>query len=334
MILVTGGTGFIGRHLVEHLLRPESAGLLPGGGRVRVLVRRTGAFDKAPVEVLRGDLVTGAGLARSLADVDTVIHLAGVTKALSVTDYYDGNVRATENLARAVAIESASARRPIRLVHVSSLAAIGPSPDATPVAEDAEPHPVSRYGKSKLEGERMVRVILPDAVIVRPPAVYGPRDTDVFQILKAVNRGIVPQIAGDEQYFSAIYVNDLADGIVAAARTVGAVGRTYFLAHPALVSWTELAGTAARIMGRRPRVIRVPAPVAHAAGYCADVWSRLTRTPGIVSRDKMADLECRYWICDTRRAKDEIGFEAATNIEEGLARTLAWYREAGWLKWT
>ena len=357
MILVTGATGFIGSHLVDRLVRstsrnadrvvrstsenadrlvrsaPENARLVCAEP-VRVLVRRTGLFENTPVDVFRGDLVGGEGLSRSLAGVDTVIHLAGVTKALSVAEYYAGNVRATENLARAVE----STRRPIRFIHVSSLAAMGPGHDATPIAEDAEPHPVTHYGKSKLEGERVVRSILPDAVIVRPPAVYGPRDTDVFEILKAVNRGIVMRVGGgegqdQEQWFSAICVSDLVDGILAAAREPRAIGRTYFLAHAGVVSWTELVKIAARIMGRTPRIVHVPPSAAYAAGFCAELWSRVTRKPGIVSRDKVADLQCRYWICDTRRAKEELGFEAPTNIGEGLAIALAWYREAGWLKW-
>ena len=320
MILVTGGTGFIGSHLVDRLLAR--------GERVRCLVRRPGLFERTPVEVIHGDLLAGDGLAQALHGVDSVIHLAGVTKALSTADYYAGNVRASENLARAIA----GAGRPIRLAHVSSLAAMGPGPDGAPVTEDAVPHPITHYGKSKLEGERLVRAILPDAVIVRPPVVYGPRDTDVFQLMKSINRGVVVRIAGGERWFSAIYVTDLVDGIIAASRSPRAAGRAYFLAYAKAVSWSEFGAIAARIMGRKPRVLNVPVPAAYAVGYCAEMWARLTRKPGIVSREKIAEVECRYWICDTRRARDEIGFEAQTSMDEGLANALAWYREAGWLK--
>ena len=326
MILVTGATGFIGGHLVERLLLRRE--------RVRVLARKPGSvFDKMPIEVVRGDLTSGDGLARALEGVDTVLHLAGVTKALTIADYYTGNVRGTENLARAIAGLNAKAARPVRTVHVSSLAAVGPSPDGAPVTEDAEPHPVAQYGKSKLEGERMLRSILPDAVIVRPPAVYGPRDTDIFEILKSVNQGLVMQIAGGERYFSVIYVTDLVDGIIAAAREPKAVGRAYFLAHPRIASWSELIGIAARIMGRKPRIIMVPPSAANAVAYCAELWARLIRKPGIVSRDKVAELQCTNWVCDNRRAKQELGFTATTDINDGLAAALAWYREAGWLKY-
>ena len=318
MILVTGGTGFIGGHLLDKLTAR--------GATVRCLMRRkAGRPLPEAVEPAYGDLTTGQGLDEALRGVTEVFHLAGVTKALTRDDYYAGNARATENLAQAL-----SGRR-VRLVHVSSLAAIGPSPDGVPVPEDAEPQPLTHYGKSKLEGERIVRRLGPDAVIVRPPVVYGPRDRDVFQILKSISRGLVIEISGGERWFSAIYVEDLVEGLLAAIGSPAAAGRTYFLAHPKPASWGELGSIAAGIMGRRTRVVRVPPMLAHAAGWCAEVWSRVTRQPGIVSRDKVAEAQCKYWTCDTRRAAAELGFQAKTPLDAGLARTLAWYKEAGWL---
>jgi len=161
--------------------------------------------------------------------------------------------------------------------------------------------------------------------------VYGPRDTDVFQMLRSISKGLVVEIAGGERWFSAIYVADLVEGLLAAARTPGAGGRAYFLTHAKPASWSELSRAAASIMGRRPRVIRIPVPIAHAVGACAEVWARLTRTPGIVSREKVAEARCEAWVCDHRRAAAELNFQAATPLHEGLAETLAWYKEAGWL---
>ena len=324
MILVTGGTGFIGTHLLEMLVaRGESVRALvrirmPRGSRVRREL-------PAGVETVYGDLESGAGLAEALSGADVVIHLAGVTKALRPQDYYDGNVRATEQLAHAMTGQG------MRLVHVSSLAAIGPATPGAPLAEDAEPHPLTHYGKSKLAAERVVRRLAPDAVIVRPPVVYGPRDTDVFQLLKSISRGLVLEIAGGERWFSAIYVKDLVKGLLAAARAPRAAGRTYFLAHPEPVSWRQLGASAARIMARTPRVVTVPFVVARAVGACAEFRARLCGKPGIVSRDKIAEARCMSWTCDTARAADELGFVAPTSLDEGLEQTLAWYKEAGWL---
>jgi dihydroflavonol-4-reductase len=318
MFLVTGATGFIGGHLVE-LLRAR-------GHAVRCLVRRSSDVRHLSVELAPGDLITGEGVAAALEGVACVIHLAGVTKALRTRDYYDGNTRATEQLVRALAGSSA------RLVHVSSLAAVGPCPGATPLDEDAPPAPITHYGKSKLEAERIARS-LPGAVIVRPPVVYGPRDTDVFQMLKSVSRGIVAEIEGGERRFSAIYVADLALGLLAAAEAPAASGRTYFLTHPDPLLWSDLSSTAAAIMGKRPKHVTVPYGVARGMGLAAEVWSRLTRKPGILSREKVDEARCLNWTCSGERARRELGFVAATSLKDGLTESLAWYKEAGWLKY-
>src|SRR5258708_1890892 len=125
MTVVTGGTGFIGTHLIEKLAS--------AGEAVRALVRRKTVLPRG-VEAVSCDLAGGMGLEDALRGADTVIHLAGVTKALRSEDYYTGNVRVTENLARALA------GRGMRFVHVSSLAAIGPSQEGNAAHEDAEPH--------------------------------------------------------------------------------------------------------------------------------------------------------------------------------------------------
>ena len=319
MILVTGGTGFIGSHLLERLAQ--------SGAGVRCLVRRSAAPRGLPegVEEAYGDLAHGQGIEEALRGVETVIHLAGVTKALRPDDFYAGNARATENLARVLS------RRAIRLVHVSSLAAVGPSPDGQPLNEESAPHPLTHYGKSKWEAERTVRELVPGAVIVRPPVVYGPRDTDVFQILKSIASGWVLEIAGGERWFSAIYVRDLVDGLLAAARVPKAAGRTYFLSHPKPVSWSQLIREAARIMACQPRRVRVPFRVAQAFGYGAELWARIGRKATIVSRDKVLEARCRWWLCDPGRAAADLGFQARTPLEVGLASTLQWCKEAGWL---
>jgi len=321
MILITGATGFVGSHLLEKLRSRGEA--------VRCLVRPTTNTRRLPagVDSAPGDLITGTGLDRALAGIDTVIHVAGITKALSRADFFSGNTRATEVLVRAIAKHS------IRLVYVSSIAAVGPTPDSHPLNEDAPPHPVSTYGKSKLEGEKIARSFVPDTVIIRPPVVYGPRDTDVFQILKAVSQGLVLEIAGGDRWFSAIYVEDLAEGLYAAANAPKAAGRTYFLAHCDPVSWGQLGATAAQIMQCTPRTLRVPVSVAHGVAFFGEMWSRMTRNPAIISREKVAEAGYRYWTCEPSRAAADFGFAAPTPLAAGLAKTLAWYKEAGWLKY-
>jgi len=320
MILITGATGFVGSHLLEKLRARGEA--------VRCLVRPATNVSRLPagVDTVAADLASGQGVDRAIDGVDIVIHVAGVTKVLSPADYFTGNARATETLVRALT------GRSIRLVYVSSLAAIGPSLDGRPVDEDTAAHPVSTYGRSKLEGEKIART-LPDTVVVRPPVVYGPRDTDVFQILKAVSRGLVVEIAGGERWFSAIYVEDLAAGLYAAAKAPQAAGRAYFLAHREPVTWRQLGATAAQIMGRRPRTLRVPVGAANCVAVFSEMWSQISRNPAIISREKVAEARCRFWTCDPARAAADFGFVAPTPLAAGLAKTLAWYKEAGWLKY-
>lgn len=323
MILVTGGTGFIGSHLLDRLAEtgePVRALVRPG------TMRRKTALPPG-VETVFGDLAAGEGLAESVRGASLVIHIAGTIKALNPEGYYRGNAQATENLARAVV------RRGIRFVHVSSLAVSGPCPADGAVNEDSEPHPLTHYGKSKLEAERIVRSLLPEAVIVRPPVVYGPRDRGVFPLLQSISRGVVLQIAGGQRWFSMIYVRDLVDGILAASTSPQALGRTYFLSHAEPLNWSHLGDTAARLMRRKPLVLRVPVKAAYGVGLLAEAWSKLTRKPGIVSREKIAEATCARWVCDPSRAAAELGFQARTGLEAGLAETLAWYKEAGWIEY-
>jgi nucleoside-diphosphate-sugar epimerase len=305
MILVTGGTGFIGGHLLDRLTET--------GLRWRQAKREHFANPDALKVALDG--------------VDTVIHLAGATKALSARGYYEVNVGLTEALVRPLVGGG------VRVVHVSSLAAAGPGAQGKPIDETVEPHPISNYGKSKLEAERVVRDALSDAVIVRPPVVYGPRETGVFQILKSISRGFALEIGGGDRWFSHIYVRDLVEGLIAAARSPQAAGRTYFMAYPKPASWRELAQSAAEIMHSRPRVWRVPLAAARGVGFAADCWATISRRPATISRDKVAEAQCNWWVCDSARACQELGFRAPTSLDEGLEITLAWYKEAGWVSY-
>jgi nucleoside-diphosphate-sugar epimerase len=253
--------------------------------------------------------------------------VAEVTKALHASDYYVGNVQATENLLRAMSSSGA------RLVHLSSLAAMGPSPDGIPLREDAAPHPLTHYGKSKLEGEQAVAAssLASRSTVIRPPVVYGPRDVDVYQVFKAAASGALVRIGRPESYFSFIYIADLVDGLILAAERQQAAGKAYFLANPGPVSWTEFGSTAALTMVKKIRTFTLPVWAAYLAGCLADLLSRVTGRPGILSRDKILEARQRYWVCDATRAAADLDFHTQTSLREGVAATLEWYRQAQWL---
>ncbi len=324
-VLVTGATGFVGSHLVDRLVQMS----VP----VRCLVRRSSSLRYLPqsgIDIVFGELPDGTGLTAALEGVRTVFHVAGVTKAHSAAAFYRGNVDVTRRL-----IDACGPAGVERFVHVSSLAAIGPCADASGIAEDAAPHPLTHYGRSKLAGERVVvdSPMASRAVIVRPAVVYGPRDTDVYEVFRAAARGLLVTIGREESLASVIYVKDLVEALLRAACSAGAPGRAYFAANPTPASWAELAGAAAAVMGRGLRRISVPPAVAWAAGLCAELASRARRKPGIVSREKIREARCRYWVCDTSRARHELGFTPQWTLARGVAETLAWYRDAGWLSY-
>jgi nucleoside-diphosphate-sugar epimerase len=327
LVVVTGATGFIGSHLVERLTKP--------GTRVRCLVRRTSSLGYLPrerIELVYGDLTTGDGLDAAVEGASVVFHVAGVTKAFTESAYWVGNLDATTNLLRACERQKAPSHR---FVHVSSLAAMGPSPDGTPLAEDAAPRPLTWYGHSKLAAEEAVRAssLARRAVIARPPVVYGPRDTDVFEVFRTAARGLLLRIGKGESYFSYIYVKDLAEALTLAACREAAAGRTYFVANPEPASWTEFARAAAAVTGRTLKTVAVPRGVAYLSAWCSERASRWRGKPGILSRQKILEAECRYWVCDSVCARGELGFRPAHSLRQGIEETLAWYKEARWLKW-
>jgi nucleoside-diphosphate-sugar epimerase len=321
MHLVTGGAGFIGSHLVKHLTSRE----IP----VRCLVRRSTPLhflDPANVELLYGDLVTGEGLQAAFQGVTTVFHVAGTVHAISWQEYLQGNAQATAN-----AVSAALDAGVQRFVHVSSISAVGPSPEGEVLTEEAVPHPISPYGRSKLAAEEAVlhSALRERSVIVRPPPVYGPRDTGLFGFFRAVTRGRIPQVGRAEKRFNLVFVKDLVAGLTAASH--GAKnGEIFFLAHPPPVSWASLGMAAANVMRRNARSVHFPQRLATTAGLAAEIWSRITGRPGMLNRGTVRE-SAENWVCDTTKAQKNIGFVCRTSLEDGLVTTLSWYKDAGWL---
>ncbi len=281
---------------------------------MRCLVRRTSSLRYLPqgVELAYGDLVSGEGLPEAARAAAAVIHAAGTTKAFRREGYIAGNETATRNLLDACPPEP-------RFVYVSSLAAAGPH---------GVGHPVSWYGESKLAAEDLVRQ-RPGAVIVRPPVVYGPRDTDVFQVFRWIGRGVMPAIGGGGARFSHIHAADLAEALAATASVPGASGRTYFVSGGD-VTWEEFARTAAGLLGRRVKIVPVPETLAYAMAWFSETVDRLKGRPGILSRQKVAEARYRDWTCSSEAAIAELGFKPRP-LADGLKQTLAWYKDAGWL---
>jgi nucleoside-diphosphate-sugar epimerase len=321
-VAVTGGTGFVGSHLVDTLC---AAGLTP-----RVLVRDPRSprwIQSAPVEWVPGSLDDGAALRRLVTGAGTVVHLAGVLRARSEAAFDLGNRGGTAGLVDAVREAAPRAR----LVHVSSLAAVGPSPEPAGVGPEADPAPVSWYGRSKLDGEAAVRTTGDEIQwsIIRPPAVYGPRDSDVFEFFRMANRGLVAVPAG-ERWLTVAWVGDVVRSILAAA--VGLPGRVFHLGEPEPLLLDTLISDLCSAGGVGCRLIRIPPFVISGAGAVGSAlhgvgWRRLPLTA-----DKARELLARHWTARTADSLLSLGIDDYTAFHDGAALSWTWYRDWGWLR--
>ncbi len=322
-VAVTGGTGFVGSHLVDTLC---AAGLRP-----RVLVRDPAAprwIADRPVEWIAGDLHDRAALSRLVQDAGTVIHLAGVVRAGAEADFDRGNREGTRNLVAALEQASSGAR----LVHVSSLAAAGPSASVEGLEPDAEPRPVSAYGRSKLAAEAEVRTLGVRCpwVILRPPAIYGPRDTDVLEFFKMAARGVVAIPAG-ERWVTLAWVGDVVRGILAAAGRGAPEHRVLHLGEPRPYRLRAVVRLLADAGGVRARIVPMPGVVLVAAGGGGSLLHRLGLHRVALTRDKARELLARHWTARTEGSLAALGLVEPVSFPAGAARTWAWYRAAGWL---
>jgi nucleoside-diphosphate-sugar epimerase len=281
------------------------------------------------VTVRTGSLSDPESLGAAMQDVTHVIHCAGCTKALRVSEFYEVNQSGTRHVVEAVNRQSGRIQR---LVYISSLAAGGPASQARPACENDPPHPVSEYGRSKLAGEEEVRsACKPDYVILRPPAAYGPRDTGFLPLFKAVKKHVLPRFGGGRQQLSLVFAKDLAEAAVTCLTHPAAAGKTFYTASPEMMTALALADEIAQQMGTW--TLPLPLPTAALWPLCCfqEAVSRLTGKPNLLSRQKYAELRAPGWVCDPSRLRRELGFVCAITLRNGITETLAWYQQQGWL---
>ncbi len=320
-ILLTGANGFVGSHILDSL---QSHGL-----NTAILLRPSAhkSFVEHNIpwaEVHLGSLADPDSLAPALQGVTHVIHCAGATKARRAADFFTTNQLATRRL-----MEALAKTRIQRLVHISSLAAAGPSLPTQPRKETDPPEPVSEYGKSKLAGELEVKNLCRcEYVILRPPAVYGPRDIEFLKLFRAVRRHVLPC---SNQLLSLVYVKDLARVAVDCLTAPKAAGQIFFVAHPEALTIRDMGRQVASLM--KSWVLRLPMPLPLLWGLCvvAEAGCRVTGKPGVLNLQKLAELRAPGWWCDPGLLRSELGLACATPFREGAAQTVAWYRECGWL---
>ena len=250
--LVTGGTGFIGSHLVEALVKR--------GVSVRCVVRepaRPGWLEGLDVELVKGDCARPDTLGGAASGMDYVFHAAGITKAADPREYYLANAEGARFMAEAAARDAGGA---VKFVYVSSQAAAGPSSEGVARKEDDPPAPVTDYGRSKLLGEKYVLGLRDrlNVAIVRPTSVYGPRDRDIYTFFKLVSRGVRTAFR-QRRLVSLCYVDDLVEGMIRMMQQEGETGPVN-LGNPVETSILEFARRIIELTGSRSRIVQRPLP--------------------------------------------------------------------------
>ena len=328
---VTGATGFIGSHLAE---------ILKGKGHdVRLLVRSPVRLHdelKEGYEVVQGTLNDEPEkLAEGLKGADYIYHVAGLIGAVKQADFDKVNIEGTRAMIEAV---KASGTTPKRFLLVSSLAAIGPSegPDK-PTEEHHGPQPRTMYGRSKLAGEKLAfelcaKYEIP-LTVVRPPAVYGPRDRGIFEFFKYMAKGYEVGIGRVTRTLDLIHGRDLSRGMIMAAESGRTVGEAYFLTDEGKHELTYLMKVMREVMQpKKQRKMIAPIWMVKVLARINDVLQRVSGKMLLPNSDKLGDLLPTSWCCSGAKAREHFGFEAEIDLAEGLKETSDWYEKAGWIK--
>jgi dihydroflavonol-4-reductase len=320
---VTGGTGFVGSHLVEHLLTAGHDVTC----YVRSAAKAEALFPEHRPRVYQGSLFDEGALRKAMDGTDLVFHVAGITSARTRREFFQVNEEATRHV---LAAAPPSLRR---FVHVSSLAAAGPTTRGRQRQPDEPEQPVTYYGASKLAGELTVRMGRVPWTVVRPPLVYGPRDVEVLRVFRWAARGILPVFGDGLQELSQIYVEDLARALIAAASSAQTAGRTYYAAHPDIVRHRALVTAIGRAVRpeRPPVILAFPAAVARVGLWISGMAAYVAGQRTVLTLNKANELLAPALTCSSATLERDAGWTANYSLAAGLAKTVGWYREQRWL---
>jgi len=315
----------VGSHLVDKLLEKNY--------EVYCLKRKTSStkwLDGKNIKYVEGDLFSNEVLETCIKDMDFIFHVAGVVKAKTKEGFYHDNFDSTKNLLEITYKVNPGLKK---FIFVSSLAACGPAKTEKPVDENTVPDPITTYGLSKLKAEEEVYKFKDKfpISIIRPPAVFGPRDTEILIYFKTFSKGLNSVIGFDAKYLSLVYVEDLADAIVLAAENKNADGQKYFVCFDKAYNWDEIGSLTSKLLGKKALKIRLPHSVLYSVGYLAELFSAFSSKPATLNIEKCKDITQLRWVCSNEKAKSELGFKTKFTLEESFKKTIDWYREMKWI---
>ena len=325
-VLITGASGFLGYHLIQAALQ--------SGLQVIAAVRKSSHIEHLKDLNIRYtdlDFTSVSSLKKEIEDnaYHYIIHASGVTKAKTQQEYDTINALYTNNLALAASTANV---RIEKFVFVSSLAALGPLEALKgQIEDDSEARPVTLYGQSKLLAEKYLAEIpgLP-LIVIRPTAVYGPREKDMYILFKTINNGWEPHIGRFEQHLSFVYVKDLAEVIVDALQSK-VTGKSYNVSDGFVYDRYALADGVKRALSKKTFAIHLPVRAVHALAATMDlIYSKSEMTPAL-SKHKMPELTALNWACNIRNIQNDLNYNPEYDLEKGLHETVQWYKNNNWL---
>jgi len=327
-ILVTGASGFIGSFIVEEALKR--------GFDTWAAVRKSSSrafLQDERIHLIELNLSSEEQLKQQLRDhqFDYVVHAAGVTKCLHKEDFYRINTEGTKNLVRALIALQMPLRR---FVYISSLSIMGAIREEQPyqeIRESDEAQPNTAYGLSKLKAEQWLDTQPIPYVILRPTGVYGPRERDYFMMAKSIQSHIDFAVGFRQQDITFVYVTDVVQAVFLAMEK-GQTGRRYFLSDGEVYQSTTFSDLIHRELGN-PWWIRITAPLwlLRIITFCGEYIAHLTGKVTALNNDKYNIMRQRNWRCDIEPARQELGYQPQVKLEEGVRRSIQWYKENGWL---
>jgi nucleoside-diphosphate-sugar epimerase len=320
--LITGATGFIGRHLVKALHEKNRA--------IKCLVRKssqTSFLEQLDVELVYGDLADKDSLRTALHDTDIVYHAAGEVFALEAENYYTVNVSGVKNL-----LQACSNRSVRKFIHFSSCSATGPNPVRDiPVNEDSPCCPITPYGKSKLEGEKLIKEFSKQynvpTVIIRPPLVYGPgvsQSSRVLMFLKLIHKGVFRIIGSGNNLVSLCNIDNLIHGLLLAEQEQRAEGEIYFLADARPYTVNEIAETIAKEEGKPLPIPHMPFWGANMLSIGLSLPSKLFGFTSPLTRNTVKELK-NNWFVDIKKAQSQLGYQPIVELKDGVKKTVEWF---------
>lgn len=321
-VLVTGASGFVGGHLAR--------ALASAGSRLRVLARTSSdlsALEGTPFQRVDGDLSDPVSLVDAVQGVHYIFHAGGLIKARTDDEFIRVNGEGTKNLAAAAKAHAPDLRR---FVYVSSMAAAGPGRELQPMDETSPVKPITPYGASKRLGEKWLQSFDLLWTIVRPPAVYGPGDRGMLQIFRIVARHIRPAL-GRDGILSVVYVDNLVDGLIQAALRPEAVGQIFYVADDPPVGRRELTRMIQSAFDTWAVPVRFPGWIVRLAARISGAAAAGFGQSALFDAHKADELLATNWACRIDKARLLLRYEPRTATSDGLKRTVAWYRQAGWV---